>query len=338
MMAGFAVECALSVIAAAAPWDPALLPGVGAAAAADLAPNAVPSAEATGMQPTANRGPLGFALATGAVVLAYGVAVWARKSINPLVITQGVHARASLSNLQLFFFTLAVIWVVVAFLTWTGELAGLSGDVVVLLGIGAAGTAGGKIAAVAKTRLDLENWAWLVRKKWVKESIERGSKDRKPEFGDLLRTGGDFDIGKFQLFAFSLVVGAALVYFAAHGADVTDFAEFEIPGAYLSLIGLSQAAYIGGKAVGPNTVGDLNRRLTEVRRLEADFITAIEAEWSQLEPADRSLETARAAKPESYRAYRIAAEEAATIVGERTGNAVSHANIEPNIPLQPRAS
>ena len=255
-----------------------------------------------------------------------------------LVITQGVHARASLSNLQLFFFTLAVIWVVVAFLTWTGELAGLSGDVVVLLGIGAAGTAGGKVAAVAKGRLDFENWAWLVRKEWIKESIQRGPNNRKPEFGDLLRTGGDFDIGKFQLFAFSLVVGAALIYFAAHGADVTDFAEFEIPAAYLSLIGLSQVAYIGGKAVGPNTVGDLNRKLTEVRRLESDFVTAVETEWSRLEPgADRSLETARAAKPESYRAHRIAAEEAATMVGERTGNAVADANIEPDIPQRPRA-
>ena len=244
------------IIAAGMPWDHALLLAVSVAAASDLAPNAVSTAESIGTIVSANRSALGFVLATVAVLLAYGVAAWARKSFNVLVITQGVHARASLSNLQLLFFTLTVLWVVVAFLTWTGELAGLSGDVVMLLGIGAAGTAGGKVAAVAKGRLDFENWAWLVRKRWIKESIHRGPNNRKPEFGDLLRTGGDFDISKFQLFAFSLVVGAALVYFAAHGADVTDFAEFEIPGAYLSLIGLSQAAYIGGKAIGPNTIGD----------------------------------------------------------------------------------
>ncbi len=102
----------------------------------------------------------GFIAATLAVVIAYAVAAWARKSAdgkwtwNILVITQGVHARASLSKLQFFFFTLVVLWVVVAVLTWTGKLAGLSGDVVVLLGIGAAGTTGGKITAIAKNRLD----------------------------------------------------------------------------------------------------------------------------------------------------------------------------------------
>lgn len=82
----------------------------------------------------------GYALATLVVVALYVVLACVRKSANPLVITQGAHARASLSKLQLFFFTLAVVWVAVALLTWTHKLAGLSADVVVLLGIGGAGT------------------------------------------------------------------------------------------------------------------------------------------------------------------------------------------------------
>ena len=64
------------------------------------------------------------------------------------MITQGVHARASPSKLQLFFFTIVIIWVVVALLTWTGELTSLPGDVVVLLGIGAAGIAGSREIAI----------------------------------------------------------------------------------------------------------------------------------------------------------------------------------------------
>ena len=178
----------------------------------------------------------GYIAPTLAVAIAYLVAASARKSAqgkwawNILVITQGVHARASLSKLQFFFFTLAVLWVVVAVLAWTGQLAGLSSDVVVLLGIGAAGTAGGKVTAIAKNRLGFDNWAWLVRKGWIKESVERGANTRKPEFGDLLRSGGEFDISKFQLFVFSFVVGVALIYFAAHGAEVQDFSKFEIPG------------------------------------------------------------------------------------------------------------
>ncbi len=198
----------------------------------------------------------GYAAATLVVVLAYAVAAAARKaaggdgSWNPLAITRGVHARASLSKLQTFFFSLVVLWVVVAALVWTGELAGLSDDVVVLLGIGAAGTAGGKLTAVAKSRLSFENWAWLVRKGWIRESIEPESSARRPEFGDLLRSGGEFDVSKFQLLVFSLLIGVALIYFVAYGEDVGDLSSFDIPGAYLSLIGLSQVVYVGGKAVG----------------------------------------------------------------------------------------
>ena len=282
---------------------------------------------------------VGLVAGTLAVVIAYVVAACARKTAdgkwawNLLVITQGVHARASLSKLQFFFFTLVVLWVVVAVLTWTGQLAGLSGDIVVLLGIGAAGTTGGKITAIAKNRLGFDNWAWLVRKSWIKESIERGANTRKPEFGDLLRSGGEFDISKFQLFVFSLVVGGALISFVASGADVQNVSEFKIPGAYLSLIGLSQVAYIGGKAVGPSTKADLDKKLNEVRTVETDFVKAVEHSWSQLDShSDRSLDAARSAAPEEYRTYRMRAEEAAMMVGECTGNPVSDRNIEPTVP------
>lgn len=326
----------IGAIAAPLSDGPTLLSSLGTSLASDLASGVAPPTEGQlGVEPRLERSTAGHVFATIAVFLAYGIAALVRKSFNPLVITQGVHARASLSNLQLLFFTLAVVWVVVAFLTWTSELAGLSGDVVVLLGIGAAGTAGGKVAAVAKKRLDSENWAWLVHKGWIKASIEHGPNDRKPEFGDLLRTGSEFDISKFQLFVFSLLVGLALVYFAAHGADVPDTSGFQVPGAYLSLIGLSQIAYIGGKAVGPSTIGDLNKKLIEVRRLESEFVKAVELEWSKPDSTTpRSLEATRAAAPEKYHDYRMRADEAATMVGERTGNPVSDANVEPTIPRQ----
>ena len=334
MIGGSIVESVVAIVAALA-GDLALLSNLGVTLASDLASGIPAAAQGQPAGPqTMERSADGFVLATIAVVLAYGVAALVGKSPNPLVITQGVHRRASLSNLQLLFFTLSVVWVVVAFLTWTGELADLSGDIVVLLGIGAAGTAGGRITAIAKKRLDSENWAWLVRKKWIKESIEHGPNDRKPVFAELLRSGDQFDISKFQLFVFSLLVAGALVYFAAHGADVADFAQFHIPDAYLALIGLSQVAYIGGKAVGPSTVGDLNKRLTEVRGLEAKFVKAVETQWSDPD-AERTLEAARNAEPDKYHDYRLRAEEAATIVGQLTGNDVGDARIEPTMARLP---
>ena len=280
----------------------------------------------------------GYAAATLAVAIGYLFAAWARKSAgqswtwNILAITQGVHARASISKLQMLFFTLIVLWVVVADLVWTGRLTGLSSDILMLLGIGAAGTAGGKITAVAKKQLSFENRAWLVRKGWIKESIEPESSDRKPEFGDLLRSGREFDISKFQLLVFSLVIGAALMYFAAYGANVHDLADFEIPAEYLGLIGLSQVVYIGGKAVGPNTKADLDKKLNEVRKLETEFLKAAEKAWAHSSSkGPRTPEIDRAAAPEKYRAYRSRAEEAATMVGECIGGAVSETNIEPSM-------
>lgn len=283
----------------------------------------------------------GYAVATLVVLLAYAFVAGARKarvgswSWNMLVITQGVHPRASVSKLQLFFFTLVVLWVVTAALVWTGELVGLSDDVVVLLGIAAAGTVGGKITAMAKGRLSFENWAWLIRKGWIRESLEPESSSRKPEFGDLLRSGGEFDVSKFQLLAFSGVIGVALIYFAAYGEDVGDLSNFNIPGAYLSLIGLSQAVYVGGKAVGPATKGELGTKLNEVRSLETVFVTAVDRAWAASDPVGgRNLGTARAAAPEAYRAYRLRAEEAATMVGACIGGAVGEASMEPSIPGQ----
>ena len=281
---------------------------------------------------------VGLIAATLAVLIAYVVAAWARRtaggkwSWNVLVITQGVHARASLSKLQFFFFTMVVLWGVVAVLTWTGKLAGLSSDVVVLLGIGAAGTAGGKVAAIAKNRLGFDNWAWLIRKKWIKESVEPGLNTRKPEFGDLLSSHGELDISKFQLFVFSLVVGAGLIYFVMY-SDTCNLISFEVPGEYLTLMGVSQAAYIGGKAVGPSTKADLDKKLNEVRTLETAFVMAVERSWAEKDPGRaRDADAARSAAPEAYRAYRMRAEEAAEMVGKLIDKVVTATKIEPSIP------
>ena len=282
----------------------------------------------------------GYLVPTAAVAIAYFVAAWSRRasggqwSWNVLAITQGLHARASLSKLQLFFFTLVVLWVVVYLFIKTQQLTGLSSDVLVLLGIGAAGTAGGKVTALAKRRLTFENWAWLIGKGWIKESIEPEASARKPEFRDLLRSGNEFDISKFQLLIFSLVIGAALIYFAtSSGADSQTISTFAVPTEYLGLIGLSQVVYIGGKAVEPNTKGELDKKLNEVRDLEKTFVNQVAKKWTESgATADRTLNGARVAASDEYNTYRLRAQEAATMVGERIGTTVNGLSIEPAIP------
>lgn len=91
--------------------------------------------------------------------------------------------------------------------------------------------------------------------------------------------------------------------------------------------------YIAGKAVGPNTKADLDKKLNEVRKLETEFMKAADKSWAESSSQDeRNLETASKAAPEEYRAYRSRAEEAATMVGECIGGVVSETNIEPSMP------
>lgn len=277
-------------------------------------------------------------IATVVVVLFYVLAAVSRPPdggwrANPLAITAGVTGRASLSNLQVFYFSLIVFWVLTYFVVETRTLVGLNLDVLKLLGIGAAGTVGAKVTAVTRKRLSSEDWAWLKRKNWISQDIERAR--RPPQWTDLITSGADFDVYKFQTLVVSFIVGIALVAAGMAGTDPIGLKNFKIDDNLLALLGLSQAVYVGGKAIGPATNANLKTQLDKLRKLEQVFIAAAAKEWKKtaLPQANANMAAAINAAPVEYNAYLTAAEDTAVMVQERIGAAQPTTNIAPDLPV-----
>jgi hypothetical protein len=193
-------------------------------------------------------------------------------SLDPVEITANSYGRASLAKLQIFGFSLIVFGLLLYYQFRTGVLSGLSDDVLILLGISAAGTAGGRLTYAAKRRLALENWVWLRRKGWLTgtEDIARTAKWR-----DLVidTDNNEFDTYSFQMAIFSLVVAVALV-----SASWTGLSKFEIPQQLLLLLGLSQFIYVGGKAIEKSPFAELDEKISALRAHEKKYQEAVAAE------------------------------------------------------------
>lgn len=249
---------------------------------------------------------------------------------DPLVITAGVFGRASLSNLQILFFSLIVFWVLFYSVLKDGTLSKLSPDVLILLGIGAAGTAGAKISALRQQRLSFENWAWLKRKGWIQNDI--GKARTPPTWADLVTSDDAFNVFKFQNIVVSLIVGIGLVFVGLSEDSSAGLASFEIDQSLLSLLGLSQATYVGGKAISASPVAELDKKLNELLKLERKFIEAVAVKWSDSAPPARDLAEAKKAAPADCKAYEEAALTAAVMLQERMGSVEPPSNTSPGIP------
>lgn len=174
-------------------------------------------------------------------------------SFDPVQITAGVDGRGSISKLQILFFTLIVAGMLVYVLLRVGRLGDLSTDVLLLLGISGVGGAAVKQAAVMRRRLSAENWSWLRRQDWAPPPVVTS-------WRDLTMEGSEFDIYRFQILIFSLVVGGALLFTGLFG-----LAHFTLPPALMGLLGLSQVVYLGGKVVSrPETV-ELDKAIDTLR-------------------------------------------------------------------------
>lgn len=247
---------------------------------------------------------------------------------NPLAITAGIHGRASLANLQILYFSLIVFWVAVYAFFRHAQLPQFSSDVLLLLGIGVAGTAGAKIVATQQGSVSFANKSWLRCKGWIKQDI--GPNRRPPEWADLVTSEGIFDAFKFQSFAASLIVGIAFLVSSLDPATASGPGDFDIPDVFLALLGLSQAGYVGGKAITPAPVAELDRQLTKVREREARLQEAVAAKsQSRGSSGDDSPEKLHGPGLPEYDAYMADARIAAQMVHERTGNSIAAQKIDP---------
>ena len=225
-----------------------------------------------------------LAIALGGVLVFYSITVWwvswdnnynfRELWIKPVALTAGHLGKASLSNFQIFGFTLVVLLRLLYTLASSGVLSGLSNDILLLLGISAVGTTGSKVVALGNKRLTFSNWAWLRNHEWL--TIGEKGYEKKPEledakWSDLIKSGGSFDVYSFQLAGFSLLVAASL-FLGVFGTG-SDLATFTLPQNFLSILGLSNVVYLGGKVTDPNSYEELNQKIDELRTEETDLIS-----------------------------------------------------------------
>ena len=143
-------------------------------------------------------------------------------SLNPVQITAGVLGDGSISQLQVFFFSLLVGSLIFFLWLWTGLLTDISQDLLMLMGISSVGAVGAKYTATLKSQLNEDTQRFLYAEGWF-SGAPINTVSEKPELGDLLLTNNRLDVYKFQMAMFSVLVA---IYILRTGA--TDLGEVKI--------------------------------------------------------------------------------------------------------------
>ena len=211
----------------------------------------------------------------------------------------------------------------------------LDSTILSLLGIAAGGAGLGRMAGYSRTQVTEENRTWAKLKKWIENDFTKAPPGRTPKFSDLFTSDQGLEISRFQAVIFSVIVGFSLLFAGATACNAEEFSDFVIDGSYLTLIGLSQGVYVGGKLVGPNLIAELNTKLDKVRKLELDFTKAVvnSSLWRETAELDRNMKLAsEQSAPSEYTEYMSAVLEAAEMVRHYTGNNIDQASIQPRLP------
>lgn len=184
------------------------------------------------------------------------------KRFDPVVIASGKFGRASLVNLQVLWFSVVVFGLLVHVFLRTGALSPISEDILLLLGISAAGKTFSSSVETARNKLSIENLSWLRNQGWL-VSVDR---KKTAKWHDLVVSDDSFDVYKYQLLIFSFLIGITLT---VSGLNV--LGTFKLPTGFLSLLGLSNVVYIFGLTVSQNSISELNEQLNNLRELEKNY-------------------------------------------------------------------
>ncbi|MCS0580465.1 hypothetical protein NX784_02575 [Massilia pinisoli] len=196
-----------------------------------------------------------------------GRARWRR--LLPWNIT-GSNGQASLSQLQMLLFTLIVATLL--FYQWlrTGLLQDLSTDLLYLIGISTAGTAATQAATAIRKNLEPAIYQYVQQLGWFTAPIADAQSRGRPS--GLLLTNKRFDIYKFQMLVFTCVIAA---YVIASGAD--ELGNVQISATLLTLMGMSQGAYVGGRAAA-DLLTPLQDQLRGMQALQQRYAAAADAQ------------------------------------------------------------
>lgn len=184
------------------------------------------------------------------------------RALDPVFISQDALGAGSLGRLQLLVLSFAVIGVVFYVFLRTGAFAGLSNDILALLGITAGGSAMARAAALRRPLL-------AAHRRILFGGGIVSCSEPMPSLRDVLGGGGELDVTRLQAFAFT---GFALVALVVNG--VADLAAFTVPPEMLSVLGLSQGVYVVGKLLPAEAETTLRNDMETLRREAAESIKA----------------------------------------------------------------
>jgi hypothetical protein len=207
--------------------------------------------------------------------------------LNPVVMTSGAYGKASLSRLQLLWFTIIVMSVLVYLFSLTGDLSDLPGSVLGLLGVSATGTVATTIAGNSTNRLSFANWQWLNEQGWLTEANKYGGPGDKKglvvKFGNnsrlrdlLLDENGVVNVYKFQLLFASFLVGVFLIL-----SGGSNLRGFRLPENFPQLLGISNMFYVFGRFVQPTGFDDLNEKIKLLITKESELKSSASANPGQ---------------------------------------------------------
>ena len=190
-------------------------------------------------------------------------------AMNPISITQDALGFGSMSRLQVFFFTLIVVAALTYVFLRAGYLSEISDNLLILLGITGVSAAATKL--VANDRIAREDELTFATDRWL---LRHGIvfPPRVARWRDLLITGQEFNIFNFQALVFSTLVGFWIL-----SSAMQNLADLVVPSNLMVLLGLSQALYVGGKAVGAGGGGrkELNNAVSRAIASEAALLALL---------------------------------------------------------------
>jgi hypothetical protein len=204
-------------------------------------------------------------------------------ALRPTVIAQDSFGYCSLSRFQVLLFTLVLAGVYAYVMARTGELPNLSTSVLTLLGVTLTGSTLARLTEGSV--MQTQNRLWLYGTGVLDPA------PRLPRWTDLVESDGEIDVTRVQALLFSIFAAIALVV-----TGTGDLANFEIPDQLVTLIGISQAVYVAGRALPRDSAKRLNEEVAAIRDAEARVL----ADPADA-PARKEFETARNAVGGSLR-------------------------------------
>jgi hypothetical protein len=191
---------------------------------------------------------------------------WVR-IFDPVVITSGEYGGASISGLQLLWFASIILYLVFCSLFNRHGLSDLSPGLLSLLGISVSSNISSSVISSTRLRLSLENWNWLIDNGFLLKGSSVNPR-KAAQWSDLVLTEGSFDPFRYQLLAFSIVFGLAILM-----GGVASLETFQLTPSYQALLFSSNVIYVGGKVLSPTVVKELDDLVEKLRVNEQEMIS-----------------------------------------------------------------